>query len=120
MLSQYLVPPQLLTPPITPPTATAGTASSAGGSTSDRPVATPEQRAKIADAAGAFEAQMLSQMIQPMFEGLSSAPPFGGGAGEETYRSFLVDAFAKQMVKAGGVGVSKAVMAEMLKMQGLQ
>jgi Rod binding domain-containing protein len=120
MLSQYLVPPQLLAPPIKAPAAVAPTPSAGDAAPASRPVATPEQRSRIAGAAQSFEAQMLSQMMQPMFEGLSTAAPFGGGAGEETYRSFLVDAFARQMAKAGGVGVSKAVMAEMLKMQGLQ
>ena len=84
------------------------------------PVATPEQRARIKGAAQAFEAQMLSQMIQPMFEGISTAAPFGGGEAEHSFRSFLIDAFAKQAVKAGGVGITHVVMSEMLKLQGLQ
>ncbi len=84
------------------------------------PLATPEQRAKIKGAAQAFEAQLLSQLMQPMFEGLSTAAPFGGGEGEDTYKSFLIDAFAKQTAKAGGVGVAPVVMHEMLKLQGLQ
>lgn len=85
-----------------------------------RPLATPEQRAKINDAAQAFEGQLLSLMMQPMFEGLSTTPPFGGGDGESTYRSFLVEAIGKQTAKAGGVGLAHTVSAEMLKMQGLQ
>jgi flagellar protein FlgJ len=84
------------------------------------PTATPEQRRKINEAAQAFEGQLVSQMMQPMFEGLSSTPPFGGGAGESTFRSFLVEAIGKQTAKAGGIGLSKTVAAEMLKMQGLQ
>ena len=84
------------------------------------PQATPAQRARIQGAAQAFESQLMSLMMQPMFEGVSSAPPFGGGEGEQTYRSFLVDAFAKQTVKAGGIGIAPVVMREMLKLQGLQ
>lgn len=84
------------------------------------PLATPEQRAKINDAAQAFEGQLLSLMMQPMFEGLSTTPPFGGGAGESTFRSFLIEAIGKQTAKAGGIGLAKSVSAEMLKMQGLQ
>jgi len=84
------------------------------------PKATPEQRARIKDAAQAFESQLLSLMMKPMFEGISSSGPFGGGAGEETYRSFLLDAFAKQTAKAGGLGIAQPVMTEMLKLQGLQ
>jgi Rod binding domain-containing protein len=103
----------------TSPTAVVPPPSSAGAASGPR-TATDAERARISDTAKAFEAQMISQLLQPMFEGLSTEPPFGGGAAEGTYRSFLTDAFAKQMVKAGGVGVSRSVMAEMLKLQGLQ
>jgi len=41
----------------------------------------------------------------------------GGGEGEATWRSFLIDAMAKQAVKAGGIGLADTVMSEMLKMQ---
>lgn len=64
-----------------------------------------------------FEASFLSQMFRPMFEGLETDGPFGGGSAEETWRSFLLDAMAKQTVKAGGVGLADTVMSEMLKMQ---
>lgn len=83
-------------------------------------VATPQQRGRIADTAQAFEAQMLAQMMKPMFEGLQTDGPFGGGQAEGSFRSFLLDAFGKQTAKAGGVGLAGPVMKEMLRMQGLQ
>ena len=58
-------------------------------------------------------------MLGTMFEGVSTSAPFGGGQGEEAFKSFLMDAFAKQMTKAGGVGITASVQREMLKMQGL-
>lgn len=67
--------------------------------------------------AEAFEASFLSQMMKPMFEGLSTEAPFGGGAGEAAWRGFLVDAMAQQTVKAGGVGLADSVLAQMIKMQ---
>jgi Rod binding domain-containing protein len=54
-----------------------------------------------------------------MFEGVSTDGPFGGGQGEGAFRSFLMDAFAQQISKSGGIGVGAAVQREMLKMQGL-
>ena len=87
------------------------------------PVAmTPAQlanRAQIHKTAQAFESQFLSQMLGTMFEGVTTSAPFGGGQGEEAFKSFLMDAFAKQMTKAGGVGITASVQREMLKMQGL-
>ena len=73
--------------------------------------------AQMRETAEAFEASFLSQMLKPMFEGIQTDGPFGGGEGEATWRSFLIDAMAKQTVKAGGVGLANTVMSEMLKMQ---
>ena len=73
--------------------------------------------AQMRETAEAFEASFLSQMLKPMFEGIQTDGPFGGGEGEATWRSFLIDAMAKQTVKAGGVGLADTVMSEMLKMQ---
>ena len=71
------------------------------------------------ETAQAFEASFLSQMLKPMFEGLDTEGTFGGGEAEATWRSFLIDAMAKQTAKAGGIGLADDVMAEMMKMQEL-
>ena len=86
-----------------------------------RPTDTTAKRgqspAQMRETAEAFEASFLTQMFKPMFEGLETDGPFGGGSSEETWRSFLLDAMAKQTVKAGGIGLADTVMSEMLKMQ---
>lgn len=84
--------------------------------TTARPEQTQNQEA-MRRTAEAFEASFLSQMMKPMFEGLSTEAPFGGGAGEAAWRGFLVDAMAQQTVKAGGVGLADSVLAQMIKMQ---
>lgn len=73
--------------------------------------------ARIRATAEEFEATFLSQMLKPMFEGLSTDGMFGGGSAEETWRGFLIDAMARQTVKSGGIGLSNTVMNEMIKMQ---
>jgi Rod binding domain-containing protein len=75
--------------------------------------------AAITKTAKDFESSFLSSMLGQMFEGLSTDGPFGGGQGEAMFRSVMMDAFGKQITKAGGVGVAAAVQREMLKMQGL-
>ena len=55
-----------------------------------------------------------------MMQGIKQQEPFGGGQGEEMFKSFMAEAMAKQMAKQGGIGLSSSVQAEMLKMQGLQ
>jgi Rod binding domain-containing protein len=78
------------------------------------------KRAEIRESAQKFEASFLSIMMQQMFAGLKTDGPFGGGPGEEMFRSVLTDAMAKQVSRTGGIGVSAAVEREMLKMQGLK
>jgi Rod binding domain-containing protein len=79
------------------------------------PTAAPT--ARMRETAESFEASFLAQMLKPMFEGLRTDGMFGGGQGEETWRSFMIEAMAKQTVKAGGVGLADQVVAQMLKMQ---
>jgi len=78
------------------------------------------KRGEIGAAAKDFEASFLSIMLQQMFTGVDVSEPFGGGPGEQMFRSFLTEAIAKQTVKAGGIGVADAVNREMLKIQGLE
>lgn len=75
--------------------------------------------ARTKDAAQKFESQFLSVMFQHMFEGVETDGPFGGGKGEEMFRSMMTDAMGKQVAKAGGIGIAASVQREMLKMQGL-
>ena len=83
--------------------------------------ATPagKTRQQIEVAAKQFEAAFIAQMLGAMFQGGETSAPFGGGAGEDAFKSFLTDAFAKSMAKSGGVGLSKDLARERLKMQGL-
>jgi peptidoglycan hydrolase FlgJ len=78
-----------------------------------------ESRAQITKTADNFETSFLSNMLGQMFEGVSTDGPFGGGQGEQAFRSFMMDAFAQQITKSGGIGVAASVQKEMLKMQGM-
>ena len=79
--------------------------------------AAPVATARMRETAEAFEASFLAQMLKPMFEGLSTDGPFGGGEAEGTWRGFMIEAMAKQTVRAGGVGLADSVLAQMIKMQ---
>ena len=81
--------------------------------------ATPAQRTRIEKTAQSFEASFLSSMFGQMFEGTDVSEPFGGGAGESAFRSFMTDAIGRSMAAHGGIGLARSVTAEMLKMQGL-
>jgi len=77
------------------------------------------KRANIKKTAQDFESSFLSIMIGQMFDGVETPAPFGGGQGEKMFKSFMNDAFAKQMAKNGGIGIADTVTKEMLKLQGL-
>ena len=77
------------------------------------------KRAKIRETAQAFEANFLSIMLQPMFEGTDVDAPFGGGVGEEMFRSVMTEQLGKQMARAGGIGLTDTIQREMLKLQGM-
>lgn len=77
------------------------------------------KRSQIRQTAEEFEATFLAQMLKPMFENLSTDGMFGGGFGEQMYRSMLTDEMGKSIAAAGGVGLADTVQREMLKLQGL-
>ena len=68
-------------------------------------------------AAEEFEAVFIAQMLAPMFEGLETDELFGGGAGEDIYRSVLVEEYGKSIARAGGIGLSDTIQREILRLQ---
>lgn len=68
-------------------------------------------------AAQAFEEQALGALLQPMFEGLGQGGPFGGGPGEAQWRPMLVAEYGKAITRAGGVGLTDAVLASLRQVQ---
>ncbi len=74
--------------------------------------ADPRMRA----AAQRFEAQALGSLLG-FAVGEPSRNAFSGGAAESQWRPMLVEAWAKGWAARGGVGISGAVLNEMLRIQ---
>ena len=84
------------------------------------PLATPYQTndpVKAKQVAQQFEGVFITQFLGEMFSGISSDGPFGGGQGEEMFRSLMMDEYGKQFAAQGGFGLSAAVTRELLKHQ---
>ncbi len=64
-----------------------------------------------------FEGVYMSQMVSHMYEGVEVDPQFGGGVGEETMRSLLVNEYGKKMASAGGIGLAAAMKKQLLAAQ---
>ena len=69
---------------------------------------TTETVARLRDAAMQLETLFLAEMLKSA--GLGAQPTtFGGGAGEEQFTSFLIDAQAREMAAAGGIGLAETL-----------
>jgi Rod binding domain-containing protein len=64
-----------------------------------------------------FEAQFISQMLGHMFSGIKTDSLFGGGHGEDMYRSLLVDEYGKAVAKRGGYGIADSIVRHFLSLQ---
>jgi peptidoglycan hydrolase FlgJ len=75
------------------------------------------QKQGVQKQAVEFEAVYLTQMLKPMFEDLKTAEPFGGGFGEDVWRSLQVQEFGRALAQGGGVGLADAVARQLLRVQ---
>ena len=75
---------------------------------------------KVDQAAKEFESVFISQMLQPMFEGIDVDPMFGGGSGEKVWRNMLVQEYGKIISQSGGIGIADNIKVELLKAQESQ
>jgi len=80
----------------------------------------PATEAQMQKTAQDFEAMVLSQMLKPMFEGVETEEPFGGGQAEKMWQSVMIDEMAKEIARGPGVGIADSVQREMLKMQEMR
>lgn len=65
------------------------------------------------EAARKFEALLLHQALDSMFEGVATDGPFGGGYAEEVFRGMMLETVADTMASAGGgFGIAGHVRAQ--------
>ncbi|WP_299592148.1 rod-binding protein [uncultured Tateyamaria sp.] len=72
------------------------------------PAAADSRDTSLRLAAEKLEASFLAEMLKSAGLG-ESRNTFGGGAGEDQFSSFLVQAQAEKMVEAGGIGLAEAL-----------
>ena len=68
-------------------------------------------------AAKQYEGVFISEFLGSMFEGIKTDGPFGGGQGEEMFRSMMIDEYGKQIENQGGFGLSSAITRQLLAEQ---
>ena len=72
---------------------------------------------KLDKAMQDYEGVFLSQMMSHMYDTVPVDPMFGGGAGEQAFRSLLINEYGKKMAAAGGVGLAAAMKKQLLAAQ---
>ena len=74
--------------------------------------------ARIRQSAQDFEAMVIGQFLQPMFDTVDlGKSTLGGGAGESAWQHMLVQEFGKQIAAHGGLGLAGPVYDAMMRMQ---
>jgi Rod binding domain-containing protein len=71
--------------------------------------AAPARDGATSAAASKFEAMMIGQMLQPMFDTIAEDKTFGGGPAEGMLRPMLVTEYANLMEQKGGLGLDDAI-----------
>ena len=73
------------------------------------PSVVPDTRQRqLTETAEQFESAFLAEMLR--HAGVSrSRDAFGGGAGEEAFSGYLADAYARQLVDSGGIGLAEHI-----------
>jgi hypothetical protein len=86
--------------------------------TAPAPRRDPARVAEIRDVAQKFEAAFLAQVLD--LAGVAKNPEsFGGGAGEDAFRTHLLAEHARALTEAGGVGLAGHVFEALLAREGL-
>ena len=101
------------------PTNIPGADSPASSLTASPSSVSDAKKEKTWKAAQDFEAKAINEMLAPMFEteGDANGGVFGGGIGEKQFKPMLINEFAKNMQKAGGLGLAPAIYQKMLELQ---
>lgn len=75
------------------------------------------QVAKMQHQAQELEGVFLNLLTKEMFATVKSDNGFGGGFGEETWRSVQAEQLANSMAENGGLGIADQILGDLLAMQ---
>lgn len=77
----------------------------------------PAQLNRLKQQAEELEGVFLNLLTKEMFATAKSDNGFGGGFGEETWRSMQAEQLANAMAQNGGLGIADQVLGDMIAMQ---
>ncbi|PCI99706.1 MAG: flagellar biosynthesis protein FlgJ [Alphaproteobacteria bacterium] len=74
-------------------------------------------RERVEESARDFEAVFITEMMKPMFDGIETDGPFGGGKGEEIFRGIMLDEYGKNVASLNTIGIQTQVANKLIEMQ---
>ncbi len=77
----------------------------------------PSQLTRIRNQAQELEGVFLNMLTKEMFASIKGDENFGGGFGEETWRSMQAEQLANTMAQSGGIGLADELMGQMIALQ---
>jgi Rod binding domain-containing protein len=92
---------------------TGGFSSNRGAAAGIQPSHSGGTGAKVAQAAGELESLFIQHLLKEMRASIPKSELFGGGKAEEMYTGMLDEHLARKLADAGGIGISKPLLAQM-------
>jgi len=77
----------------------------------------PQDIAKLRKQAEDLEGVFLNLLTKEMFATAKSENGFGGGVGEDTWRSMQAEELANTMAQNGGLGIADTILGDMIALQ---
>lgn len=77
----------------------------------------PQDIAKLRKQAEDLEGVFLNLLTKEMFATAKSENGFGGGFGEDTWRSMQAEQLANTMAQNGGLGIADTILGDMIALQ---
>lgn len=76
-----------------------------------------QRYAQLRQQAEELEGVFLHTLVKQMFSEIKTDGDFGGGFGEETWRSMQAEQLAQSMAQAGGIGLADQIMGDLIAFQ---
>ncbi len=100
---------------LTPISATTGNIYAQNAKSANHAVS--DKHAQIYQKAQELEGQFLSTMIEPLFSKDAEGGLYGGGGGNDIFRSLMITEYGQIFSQAGGIGLADNIAKEMLALQ---
>jgi Rod binding domain-containing protein len=75
---------------------------------------------KARKAAVEFEGFFIAMALENMFSGIETDGLFGGGHGEQVFRSMMLQEYGKSIAERSSIGLADAVQREIIRLQEVQ